>query len=266
MSPIWKTVRVAVRDVVPVVVAARAAGLPSAFGRSSAVEPARREAVLGTADLERHLQTVVGRRIAIRIERREAGPRIGRGWRGCRHRAWSRRDRAHSRRPASCTCRSPSRASTGAVFGAPSSQFSSHLSATAHGFMHSTALPVSTCAVAVARTSWLVMPMIWAKNVGSALERAGAAVDVRTNAGVGQTRRARRARNELHVGRRNNRRRGAQDLVRDPGGGRRRLGPRDVVRIVERERQRARERGGIGGVLRLAPAHPEARRSRSRAR
>ena len=31
----------------------------------------------------------------------------------------------------------------------------------------------------------------------------------------------------------------------------------DVVRIVERERQRARERGGIGGVLRLTPAHQQ---------
>ena len=73
----------------------------------------------------------------------------------------------------------------------------------------------------------------------------------------GRPGRAGRARDELHVGCRNDRRRRAPDLVRDSGGGRRRLGPRDVVRIVERERQRSRERGGIGGVLRLPPAHQE---------
>ena len=50
------------------------------------------ESILGGADLEGQLKPVVRRRIAVRIERREAGPGVARRWRECRHRGdiWAR--------------------------------------------------------------------------------------------------------------------------------------------------------------------------------
>ena len=46
---------------------------------------------------------------------------------------------------------------------------SNHLSATTHGLLHETALPGAACAVAVARTPWLVKPTSWPKKVGNVL-------------------------------------------------------------------------------------------------
>ena len=186
---------VAVLDVVPVIRRRPDRWTRLSFGRSSARNQPDERRFSEAADLERHLQTVVGRRVAIGIERCEAGARIGSRLARCRRRALSQRDRVHSRRPASCTCRRPNRASTGRCSPRrpPSSRPICPRPPTASCTPRH--CPVITCAVAVARTSWLVMPMIWAKNVGSAFERRGAAVDVRANAGVGQTRRARRARN-----------------------------------------------------------------------
>ena len=48
--------------------------MPSAFGRSSARNQPDERRFSEAADLERHLKAVVGGRIAIGIERREAGP------------------------------------------------------------------------------------------------------------------------------------------------------------------------------------------------
>src|SRR4029079_12907920 len=58
------------------------------------------------------------------------------------------------------------------VCGAVPSQCSSHLSTTAHGLRHSDVSPMVVCAVAVARTPWLVKPTGDPKQRGSCLLRA----------------------------------------------------------------------------------------------
>src|SRR4029079_17477981 len=54
----------------------------------------------------------------------------------------------------------------------PSGPNSFQRSTTAHGLRHAVESPVTTCAVAVATTPWLVMPASFEKYVGSALPRA----------------------------------------------------------------------------------------------